>query len=198
MTTAHTDDDQLDNPLFTRLPDDDDDDTSGDQGDGGDDSTGSGAGEGGKPEGDTGAQTQTPPQTQTQTPDTGGEVDVLVVTRAVSDMTDELYEKYPMIGKEGVREIMDQLVEKFGSKMIVDCKAAEAHLKLARMKVGEMVEKGQYTPQASAPAKRRNEPSNTGGAAATQRGGNSGFARKFEQEFGHLLGDDTKRYTKHF
>lgn len=176
-------DDELEpNPLFTRLPDDDEEEESGEE---------SGEEESRKPE--IGAESQVP-----HIPVTGDTVDqLLVVQDLIHDIETEIRQEYPDLEESQIKSITKKLITAGGSQNLSAYKEAGAHLELGLTEYGRAVKAGKIKPAGSAPKPRKAEPSSSGGRTPGGSKTVSATGQKFAEIFGGTLGDEeTKKYQK--
>jgi hypothetical protein len=185
-------DDELEpNPLFTRLPDDDDEDDS----EGDDDKSGEDAGkkpEDSKPE-DKSEEKVVPPQIPT-----GDTVDqLLAVQDLIHDIESDIRTEYPDLEESQVKSITKKLIAAGGSQNLAAYKEAGAHLELGLTEYGRAVKAGKIKVGGAAPKVRKQEPSSSGTRTPGGSRGVSSAGQKFADIFGGALGDEeTKKYQK--
>jgi hypothetical protein len=178
-------DDELEpNPLFTKLPDDEEEEEE------------EGSGE---PEPE--PKTEDKPEEKTQAPQvppSGDTVDqLLAVQDLIADIESEVRTEYPDLEESQVKAITKKLIQAGGSQNLSAYKEAGAHLELGLTEYGRAVKAGKIKPGGSAPKPRRAEPSSSGGRTPGGAKTVSSTGQKFAEIFGGSLGDEeTKKYQK--
>ncbi len=191
------DEDLEPNPLFTKLPDDEEEDD-------GESGKESGEDENKKPDDKSEDKPEDKPEDKTQTqhttqPPTGDTVDqLLAVQDLIHDIEAEVRQEYPDLEESQIKSITKKLITAGGSQNLATYKEAGAHLELGLTEYGRAVKSGKIKLAGSAPKQRKQEPSSSGGRTPGGSKTMSSTAQKFGEIFGGALGEEDTKKAQRF